>query len=404
MDRVTEEAGAHGVRLYTVHAEGLRNDTLARGGRIPSHRINDAEGTLRSMALETGGTFFLGATDRKTMSRILEQTDSDLSCFYLLSFDPADLKRDAKLPVRVRFNPDGERAASLANRYEIHARGQLVILSPGRRKESLLLAAHISSSTVESEPARGAVIPLGFDDGSFIALIQLAVTSPSFPPGVTRGAVWDLGMSRVHRAAVTDSVATRVELSDPRAPIVLETTWSFKPGPSEVVAIAYENTIGRLVTAEFDQAWPDPNAADVSISPIAVVQPAEAVFVRALESGETKQRKTGSLAVADGAIRVDRPTYVITLVCRDKGVKNDLWIARELVGETAVDFGLQTWGFGGQRCVQLRDRIEADQVGWGDFEYRIRVHEDAELEDEPIAEASRPFAATADDAELSMLE
>ncbi len=196
----------------------------------------------------------------------------------------------------------------------------------------------------------------------------------------------------------------RVESSDPRASIVLETTWSFKPGPSDVVAIAYENTIGRLVTAEFDQDWPDPNGADVSISPIAVVQPTEAVFVRAVENGEIKQRKTGSLAIEVGMIRVDRPTYMIALACRNKGFKNDLWVARELIGETAVDFGLQTWSFDGRRCVQLRDWIDADQVGWGDFEYRIRVHEEADLEEPPIARASRHFVAATGDAAFSMFE
>jgi len=40
----------------------------------------------------------------------------------------------------------------------------------------------------------------------------------------------------------------------------------------------------------------------------------------------------------------------------------------------------------------------------GNFEYRIRVHEDAGLEDRPIAQASRPFVATTGDARLSMLE
>jgi hypothetical protein len=404
MDRVTEEAGAHGVRLYTIRAEGLRSESMTRGARIPEHRIADAEDTMRSLALETGGSYYLGGTDGKTMSRIVRQAEADLSCFYLLSFDPTDLKRDAKLPVRVRFNVDSKRAEELSERYEIHARGQLVVMSPGRRKESLLLAAHISSSNVESEPSRGAVIPLGFEDGSFIALIQLAVDNSDFPEGISRGAVWDLGMSRVHRQAVVDAVSTRVELSDPRAPVVLETTWSFKPGPSEVVAIAYENTVGRLVTAEFDQAWPDPSGADVSISPIAVVQQSDAVFVRALKDGKIEQRRSGPLAAEDGTMRVDRPTYVIALVCRDKGFKKDLWVARELVGETAVEFGLQTWDYDGQRCVQLRDRIDADQVGWGDFEYRIRVYEDAELVERPIAEASRAFVATAGDSTLSMLD
>ena len=49
-------------------------------------------------------------------------------------------------------------------------------------------------------------------------------------------------------AAVPDSVKTRVRVDDPRVPLVLESTWKFKPGANEIVSVAYEDISGTLDT------------------------------------------------------------------------------------------------------------------------------------------------------------
>ena len=81
--------------------------------------------------------------------------------------------------------------------------------------------------------------------------------------------------------------------------------------------------------------------------------------------------REGTLAIGDGAAQLDRPIYFVGLVCRNKR-RRDLWIDRKLVGNVAVDFGLQSWSVASEeRCVQIRDLILPGQVGWGDFEYVV---------------------------------
>ena len=75
------------------------------------------------------------------------------------------------------------------------------------------------------------------------------------------------------------------------------------------------------------------------MGPIAVVQPAEAVFVRGDE-----QRSTGPLArTEDEFVQPDRPTALVAIVCRDRPRKLAVEVERRLEGETAVGFRRWPW-------------------------------------------------------------
>ena len=99
-DKVTEQAGAQGIRLYTIRARGLElggslvtRSAYERPNQIPvrDSGARDAEETMVSLALETGGASFRGGTESSAMRRVLDRIRSDLACFYLLSFYPVGL-------------------------------------------------------------------------------------------------------------------------------------------------------------------------------------------------------------------------------------------------------------------------------------------------------------------------
>jgi VWFA-related protein len=394
-DDVLEQANAQGVRLYTIQAQGLQTeDTMpaARPNRAPNTRIRDAEDTMHGFALETGGEMFLGGTDAPTMGRILRRVEEDLACLYVLSFVPDELPEDQGLRVLLRL-ADTERGRAAAAEFDVHSRGQIVVQSPGRREETLLLAAHAAQETVDSDTGRGVVIPLGFDGKAYQGLVQFVVQGSDLASQLAHGSVWDLGMTHLLGTDVLDSVSARVEVTDPTAPVVLETLWSFEPGLNEIVSVGRERRLGQLATVKLDLDWPDPDQAKVTISPIAVVQQQEGVFLRK-KGDEQEVRHRGTLAVGEGFVRTDHPAFLIELICRAKRTQEDLWVRRRLSGEEAADFELLHWQADrGERCIQVRDLVHEGQMSLGKFSYEVSVFDNQALLGEPVASARHEFKA-----------
>jgi VWFA-related protein len=395
-DQVLNEANAQGVRLYTVQAQGMQPPASGRARRAneaPNMRIREAEDTLRGFAAETGGKMFFGGVDASTMGKILRQIDEDFGCFYLLSFYPTDLPEDRTLRVLLRLN-ETERGRAAERDFHYRTRGQLVVQSRQQREQSLLLAAHAATETVDADPGRGVVIPLGFVDGVYQALVQFVVRGSDLATRLASDCMWDLGMTHVLGPDVKGRVAGRVTVEDPSAPVVLETLWTFEPGVSEIVSVGREHRLGQLATAHIDLEWPDPNQARATVSPIALVQQHEGVFMRKNGKGEDV-RYRGTLGVGPGLVNIDQPAYLIELVCRGKRAKQDFWIQRRLAGETAADFELLKWTFDGERCIQVRDLVREGQMDWGDFSYTVAVYDNEGLEGNPIATGRRDFTALA---------
>jgi hypothetical protein len=308
------------------------------------------------------------------------------------------LKEDSLLPIRVRFNLDSPRFEDLEKGYEILARGQLMVLSEKRKKESLLLAAHAASETVDSEVGHAAIIPIGFEDGRFHGMAQFMVANPDLPEALVQPTSWELGMTHIRREKVSHQTDRRITLDDPRVPVVLQAAWTFAPGKNELVLVGYEDRLGQLVTAQLDRVWPDPDSAEAVITQIAIVHPERAVCVDAAQEppagDEAPRNRVGSLAIGEGVARVDRPMYFISLVCRKKKDARVLWIDRNLVANLSVEFTRQQWDRADdERCVLIRDLIREGQVGWGDFEYHVSVYDDPALEADPIVTRVRKFTA-----------
>ncbi len=343
-NRLIEEAAAHGIRFYAVQAEGL----------VPSStRASDAQNTLASLALETGGQAFLHGLSAPKIAAAIEH---DLSCVYLLSFDPSRFPKDKPLPVRV-----------LAHRPKIKAqvRGTLVLQSESARLTSRLLAAFATPEATKHDiPVSVRLIPTGYDHGAFSALLQVVIPGSKFA-----GAAWDLGASVVSRGAVREDVSARLSANVPDVPLVLEREMRFAPGPYEIIAVAREASTDQIASQQVTGEWPDLDAQNVTIGPIVALEPATGAFLR-----EGVTHTSGSLALGPAEpLRADAPTALVGLVCFDRSQNRGLCIERSLSGQAKVPFALIEVEPGADRCVQIRDVIPAGTMGPGEFRYEIGV-------------------------------
>lgn len=360
LDKLINEASALGIRFYTVEAQGLTGTGSPLSAPRPtgglannalnSSRIRDAQGTLKDMALETGGEAFLnGIQPLKMTERILE----DVSCLYLLSFDPAGLPLDESLAVRVHTDRPKVR---------LQHRGRLVLASEATMLTTKILARFATPEAKESDVAlRVGMMPVGFRDGKWVARVQVA--APPLPYPMSK---WDLGVSLVSSGAVRDDASGRIEVATAGTPVLLESEIAFRPGPYEIVAVAYESTGDQQASRRVEGEWPDPDAALVSFGPLSVSQPARGAFLRDGES-----RTSGTLVYEEeDPLRPDLPTAFFGLVCRAKDQKKGVRVVRTLIGAAQTPMGDDTFDFAGERCVQMLDVVPPGTLGPGAYTYR----------------------------------
>jgi VWFA-related protein len=384
--RVIEEASSHGVRLYTIQAEGLVMTSprltvtnSARSGSATAgynnQRVRDAQNSLVSLARETGGDSFLNGVRAE---KIAEKIYADMECVYLLSFDPGDLAEDRDLPVSLRTS---------RKKVKLQVKGVLVIQSEEKRRASRLLAAFAAPEAVESDSKiLGTVVPTGYHDGEFSALVQLAV-----PGSPLAGTVWDMGLSLVARGKVREDAAGRVSVSGAAVPVIFETEMDFAPGPYELIAVAHETSADSISTGRVEASWPDPDDGPATIGPVAVLQPSDGAFLR-----DTEFRTRGSRAILPKQpARTDRPTAMIGIVCRGTG-KRRLRIERTLEGDSAAEFKPQELDLSDERCALFADRIAAGTMTSGAFRYEVRVI-DVEDEEELVSTVRSFLVATAEE-------
>jgi hypothetical protein len=289
-------------------------------------------------------------------TRVAESIRTDLACVLMVSFDPTEFPEDQPLPVKlVPRQPE----------VELHYRGTMVVQSESARKTARLLAAFLSPESKTSQvPVRAAVIPIGYSGDEFVGLVQVAVASGAQP-----GSTWDIAASIVSRERVTEEGAGRLMVSAARVPVVYEKEMRFAPGPFEIVSVAHDSESGSIASRHSEGQWPDPDAADAVVGPIAVLQPVTGAFLR-----DERPSKAGNLAVSTGEAAVaERPTALVGLVCRRKGLKTPIVVERKLIGATEAPFAPMRVEPGDDRCFQVRDLVAAGTMSPGTFRYEIRV-------------------------------
>ena len=378
-DRVVNEANAHGARLYTIQAEGMqslggvsqrRGTAQGASASAGTRHITDSQGTLRSMSSETGGRAFLNGVQAEKIAGSIEE---DLSCVFLISFDAAGFPKNDPIPVSVRI---------ANNKVKVQHRGQVFIQSDEKRMTSRLMAAFAAPDTVQgANRVHGSVIPTGFADGQYTALVQLSVGGSPLS-----GATWDLGMSVLARDKVREDAAERVKVGGPGTPVVFEKTMTFPPGPFEIALVAHESSEDMIATGKIEGSWPKLDSDDAGIGPIAVMQPAAAVFLR---DGEHKTR--GALGYEEASLlRTDRPTAIISLVCWHKSVTGTLRVERALLGDSSATFPPIDIDASSETCAPILDQIPAGTMGDGEFTYEVRLTQDST----EVMTGVRRFSAT----------
>ncbi len=382
LDRVINEAAGLGIRFYTVEGEGIaggssmsqsrNNGTIAGNApstQLNSQRIRDSQGTMTSIAAETGGRAFLNGV---SPSRMAGQILGDLSCMYLLSFDPAGFAQDKPLTVSVKVTD---------RKVKTTVRGRLVIQSDATRLTGRLLSAFATASTqpdAASSSLKVGVVPIAYDGGSFKARVQVSLGGSKVPT-----TVWDVGASVVSKGVVWQDGSGRIQLTTPETPVVFEKDMTFAPGDYDLVAVAHETQTDTVLSKEVHGTWPKIDAEPVTLAPIAVSQPRAGGF---LKNGQSQTQ--GAVVIGDGdLLRPEEPTAVIALVCRAKDQKRPLSVARTLVGETETPVGTTVIEMAGDRCAQVLDLIPPKTLGPGRYRFVIAVTSDGQQ----LARAERPL-------------
>jgi len=375
LDRVMNEAAGLGIRFYTIEGQGMSGPTsFIQSGSSPtnsggggggnqassdinSQRFRDSQGTLVSLAAETGGRAFLnGVAPSKMTAQIL----GDLSCLYLLSFDPSGFPQDKPLAVAVAVKRPKVKAT---------VRGRLVIQSDGARLTGRLLSAFAAPTGTGGGDAgiRVGVIPIAYVDGNFMARVQVALAESA-----VRSTTWDIGTSLVSRGVVWQDDSGRIQVTQPNTPVVLEQDMRFASGDYDLVAVAHEAQTDTVLSREVHGTWPKLDAELVSLGPIAVSQRRAGGFLR-----NGVMQTQGAVVVAeDELLRPAEPTAVIALVCRAKDQKRPLDVVRTLIGEEETPVGTTQLAMGTERCAQVVDLIPPKMLGAGRYRYVITVSAD----------------------------
>jgi VWFA-related protein len=375
LDKVMNEASGLGIRFYAVEGQGMTGtETFIQSRRTASsggagqasnqaspilnfQRTRDAQTTLGSLAAETGGRAFInGVPPEKMAAQIL----SDVSCMYLLSFDPQGFPQDAPLAVSV-----GVKRPTV----KVNVRGRLVIQSEATRLTGRVLSAFATpaANVTRGDAVHVGLIPISYKNGNFRARVQVAIAGSALP-----SATWDLGASVVSKGVVWQDGSGRIQVSLPNTPVVYEKDMDFAPGNYDIVAVAHEAQTDTVASKEVHGSWPRLDTELACLGPIAVSQPMTGGFLR---NGQS--RTQGAVVVAeDEALRGDSPTAVIALVCRAKDQKRPLKVVRTLYGESDTPVGTTELDLSTERCGQVLDLIPAYALGAGKYRFVITVTSD----------------------------
>jgi VWFA-related protein len=376
LDRVMNEAAGLGIRFYTIEGQGITGpnnfiqsrgaasgNANAGGGNqaaagVNSQRVRDSQGTLTSLAAETGGRAFLNGVPP---SRMTTQILGDLSCLYLLSFDPKGFPQDKPLSVAVKV---------ARPKVKTMVRGRLVIQSESTRLTARLLSAFVSPTGALLAGSAGVsvgLIPIAYEDGHYKARVQVALGGSSVPM-----TIWDVGASLVSNGARWQDGSGRIEVTSPNTPVVFEKDMEFAPGEYEIRAVAHELETDTLLSKELHGTFPKIDADLASIGPIALSQPRSGGFLR-----DGHSQSQGAVVVADGdVVRGETPTAVIELICRAKDQKRPLDVSRTLFGEGETPVGKNQLDLTTERCAQIVDLIPAKTLGAGRYRFVVTVSSD----------------------------
>jgi VWFA-related protein len=361
-DEMLSNAGVAGIRIFAIQA----GTPLG----LPSRSNGAFTATLSSLGKRTGGEYFLYGTSVEKISRKVRK---NISCLYVLSIDPTGLPKDERLGIRLLVKKPGVKSAT---------RKQTMARSKSASMESSLLTAFMAPELMQSDiTLNGTAIPVAYNDKKYSALVQVQAQASPLPE-----TNWSMGVSLLS-AGLSDEASGNVSIDRPGVPIIFEAELDIPPEAFELLMVARETTSSEIGAMRIRGEWPDPDDAPVTVGPIALLQPVDALFLR-----DDKARTRGALGYPEEqSIRIDRPTSLVSLICRDGSGEAATYMAeRRLVGSDAAMFPVTEIMFDGkERCIQMRDLIPEDTMTEGGFIYEIHVLSEGVI----MAESERRFTA-----------
>ncbi len=322
---------------------------------MPSNWVRSSQDTLASMALDTGGRFFLNGI---APERIAESVAADQSCWYLVSFAPSGWDLDRPLNLGVWPKTKGLR---------VETRSALVIPSRETLTQTRLIAVHFDDPALQSRPLSVSFYPVGGSTKSFQVLAQVRLPERDVP--LARDALWDVGFDVMSQGEIVAHSSSGVTWRGSGQPPVYQTTLSLPAGPYEIVAVAHEASSDSIRAGRLNGTWPPLPADPVTLSLPALAQPQSGGIVL-----DGKVRATGIVVRGDGN-PVDPRTSVafVTAACVE-GPKDAVFRAeRRIVGATEVSFAPMRLSPDEGRCVQIRDLVAAHSLGAGRLTYFVRI-------------------------------
>lgn len=387
--RVIELSFTHDIRLYTVQAQGLVDETgpnlatsgatIALGGPTAAgQRFVDSKSALAAFALETGGQSFLNGVGPDEIARRIAE---DLWCIYVASVDPGDLPRDRRLKLKVKTTLPG---------LTIRSRSGVMILSDEERLRTRIETAALQPSSWEqAEPMRVLVIPTDFLDRSYRGLVQVVL-----PAVHAAGGAWDVGITLAADRGKRRQVSRRVQLTHPGVPLIFETEMEFPPGPFALTAVAHQRPGDLVISHRTEGVWPEHGSPGVSAGPSVLIQPATGVFVR-----DDRARKSGSLARYRGEwIDPDLPVALVGMVCRGgQDWPPGATVRRRLIGTSVTPFE-EFHPDAALRCAFFRDVVPPGVLTSGRFHYEVEV---VRAGGESVVTGSEPFTVVSEEYRLA---
>ncbi|HKY32348.1 MAG TPA: VWA domain-containing protein [Candidatus Polarisedimenticolia bacterium] len=416
--RLTREANAASVSLYTVHAGGLDDSTIAAfrdgglGSTSPSAEPRGFQSSLydaaqaglqsalslqSSLALETGGRALQRTND---LSAVLSAAQQDLRCHYVIGYrhpGKADNARHS-LIVRLKPGPDGKERRGVTIRH----RPYFVDYAASDRRERLVRSALDVPQLFRSIPIDGEAFLLAPTRWGHQVLVKATVPLESLSllpagSGAREGLVNVRGELSGGAGRSECSFATEVPIRLPgtgpeAARLIFETGCTVVPGRYRLSIVVHDATsreVGAIALPLVVPAGHKPGGAFLSDVHLWVRDPAALVVAHAAERIGLKD---GTIVGGRGAyvpqgerrLAKDQQGMLSLLICPpDRAAaspEKPIRIRRRVLGaEDATvaefrDLNITEPPVDPGGCYQIFDEIPASTLGEGVYTLSIDVH------------------------------
>ncbi|MGH9869148.1 MAG: VWA domain-containing protein [Candidatus Polarisedimenticolia bacterium] len=409
--RLTREANAAGVALYTVHASGLDDISQTALARSPDptedfespFRLDvtsasrsglDAALALQStLALETGGRAIQRTND---VGKVLAVARQDMACHYLIGYKSPGAGDNARhsLIVQLRPGPDGK-----PRKYDVRHRPYFIDYAPGERRDRVMRSALDVPTMHRTLPVSleaFALAPTRFGRRVLVKAMVPLSSMTLLPSGRDRlegrvrirGEAWRSGDTACQ---VDVEVPVSVPRSGAEGTLVYETGCALMPGLYALSLAMMDMATQEVGASREPLLVPrQPNSGESLVSDVHLwVEDPDALLVSTgvedlgMEARPSGERKGALLPMGRRVLRSRQPAILSVLLCPGKPGKLSadapINVQRTLRGEGGAvvadfkDLVVTEPPDPATGCYQLIHQIPGETLGPGVYTYSLHV-------------------------------